>query len=84
MEGRVGSGGPSEELGGVGRKAEDGRPFQKPGGVRSPFQRAGSGLEALLAGREGWEAHPDGQMVWKPSQQGQEELGVPHGGREGS
>ena len=31
----------------------------------------------------GWEAHPDGRVVWKPSQQGREELGVPHGGREG-
>ena len=30
-----------------------------------------------------WEAHPDGRVVWKPSQQGREELGVPTGAGKG-
>ena len=36
-----------------------------------------------MVGR-GREAHPDGRWVWKPSQQGWEESGVPHWGKEGS
>ena len=54
MEGWEGSGVPSGEPGIVGREAEDGRPFRRPGGVRRPSRRAGRGLEALLAGRERW------------------------------
>ena len=30
----------------------------------------------------GWEAHLDSQGVWKPPHNGQEEMAVPHGGRE--
>ena len=48
-----GSRGPSEEPGGLGRKAEDGRHSWRPGGVRRPSQRTGRGLEALSAGWEG-------------------------------
>ena len=45
-----------------------------PGCVRRPSWRVRRGREAHLNGRGGW----------NPSQQGWEELGVPHRGREGS
>ena len=77
LESREGSG-RRQRMGGPsrGREGSEGH----PGGLRGsggPSGRTG-GME------RGWEAHPDGRVVWKPSQQGREESGVPKGGQEGS
>ena len=71
-----------------------GRPPIGPDGVWRSSQRAGKGPESLLEGRAVSGGLPGGlgevgrsiRMAggWKPSQQGWEESGVPHWGREGS
>ena len=88
LVGREGLVGPPGWPGGVKRDGRGQESPQEDWEDREAFMegREGSGGPPSRTGgmERGWEAHPDGRVVWKPSQQGREESGVPKGGQEGS